>query len=199
MTDAEIAYSPALSLEENVKINFRSAHKEKSLAHALQTRFHAVALAKKFGLDEHQASDAALLHNIADLLSEENYIDFAKDYDLAIYETEYHSPFLLNQRLSRIIAVESFNITDKEVLNAINFHTTLRKKASQLDKIIFLADKMSMDSLQTSTYMPEILKCLETSLDEAIKCHFSNLDNERNTPSSLHPWFREAWQEIKST
>ena len=198
MTNAEIAYSPTLSLEENVKINFRSAHKEKSLAHTLQTRFHAVALAKKFGPDEHQASVAALLHNIADLLSEENYIDFAKDYDLAIYEAEYHSPELLNQRLSRIIAVESFNITDKEVLNAINFHTTLRKNASQLDKLIFLADKMSLDSLQTPPYMPEVLKYLETSLDEAVECYNNNLYNEKNTSSSLHPWFREAWQEIKN-
>lgn len=196
MTDAEIAYSPTLSLEENVKINFRSAHKEKSLAHTLQTRFHAIALAKKFGTDEHQAADAALLHNIADLLPEENYIDFAKDYDLDIYEAEYHSPALLNQRLSRIIAVESFNITDKEVLNAINFHTTLRKNPSQLDKLIFLADKMSLDSSETPPYLPEVIKCLETSLDDAVECYLKNFCKQQNSIPDLHPWLHEACLEI---
>lgn len=199
MIDTEIAYSPAFSLEENIKTNFRSVHKEKSLAHTIQTRFHALALAKKFGLDENQASTAALLHNIADLLPEENYIDFAKDYDLDIYDAEYHSPILLNQRLSRIIAVESFNITDKEVLNAINFHTTLRKNASQLDKLIFLADKISLDSIQTPTYMPEVLKLLETSLNKAVEYYINNLYNEKNTTLPQHPWFHEAWQEIRNT
>lgn len=196
MTDAEITYSPTLSLEENVKINFRSAHKEKELAHTLQTRFHAVALAKKFGIDEHQASDAALLHNIADLIPKENYIDWGKDYDLDIYEEEYQNPSLLNQRLSRIISVESFNITDKEVLNAINFHTTLRKNASNLDKIIFLADKISSDSPETSPYLPEVVKCLETSLDEAVRCYLKNFCEQQNPSVNLHPWLREACMAI---
>lgn len=196
MTDAEITYSPTLSLEENVKINFRSAHKEKELAHTLQTRFHAVALAKKFGIDEHQASDAALLHNIADLIPEENYIDWGKDYDLDIYEEEYQNPSLLNQRLSRIISVESFNITDKEVLNAINFHTTLRKNASNLDKIVFLADKISSDSPETSPYLPEVVKCLETSLDEAVRCYLKNFCEQQKPSVNLHPWLREACMAI---
>ena len=47
-----------LSLEENVKNNFKQANMETALAHVLQTRYNAVTLAQKFGADP----DLSLIH-----------------------------------------------------------------------------------------------------------------------------------------
>ena len=86
-----------------------------------------------------------------------NYIfgemyEFAKMRGLEIdpAEEKYHA--LLHQRVSKIIAQEEFGITDSDILNAIECHTTLRKNASLYDKIIFIADKISWDQKGVPPY-----------------------------------------------
>lgn len=173
-------------------------HKENVLAHTLQVRFNAVNLAHKFAINEQQASIAALLHDISAILPMEEYIDFAKDYDLDIYDAEYKYPNLLHQRISRIIAVDIFNISDKEILNAINFHTTLRKNATILDKLIFIADKTSWADADLPDYMPQVLEKLETSIDDAVDCYINNMMRHKEKLQAIHPWLLEAWEEIKN-
>lgn len=46
-----ITHFDGLSLEENVKNNFKQADMEAALAHILQTRYNAITLAKRFGCD----------------------------------------------------------------------------------------------------------------------------------------------------
>lgn len=197
MTENLISNIDFFSLEENVKNNFKLAHKENVLAHTLQVRFHALNLAHKFTINEQQATTASLLHDISTLIPVEEYIDFAKDYGLDIYEAEYKYPNLLHQRISRIIAVDTFNITDKEVLNAINFHTTLRKNATTLEKLLFIADKMSWADADLPDYMPEVLKKLENSLDDAVDCYINNMMRHKEQIKAIHPWLLEAWEEIQ--
>ncbi len=46
----------------------------------------------------------------------------------------WHAP------VGAIIAASEFNVTDKEVLNAIRYHTTGRAGMSKLEKVIYVAD-----------------------------------------------------------
>mgnify|MGYP001102186671 CR=1 FL=1 len=138
-----ITHFAGLSLEENVKNNFKQADMEAALAHILQTRYNAITLAKRFGCDPEQAASAALLHDLGRLVPAHEYLDLAETFNLEILPEEKQFPDLLHQKLSRVIAVETFNITDKEVLNAVACHTTLRPNAARLDKILFLADKLA--------------------------------------------------------
>lgn len=198
MTGNLISNIDFFSLEENVKNNFKLAHQENVLAHTLQVRYNALNLAKRFSINEEQAATAALLHDISATIPVEDYIDFAKNYDLDIYDAEYKYPNLLHQRISRIIAVDLFNISDKEVLNAINFHTTLRKNASDLDKLIFMADKTAWADSDLPDYMPQVLKKLETSLGDAVDCYINNMMHHKEQLKAIHPWLLEAWEEIKT-
>ena len=57
-----ITHFDGLSLEENVKNNFKQADMEAALAHILQTRYNAITLAKRFGCDPEQAASALYPH-----------------------------------------------------------------------------------------------------------------------------------------
>ena len=199
MTDNTITCTNFYSLEENIIRNFTSNKKPEILAHTLKVKDNALALAKRFVIDYEQAKTAALLHDISTLIPIEHYIPMAEALDLEIFAVERENPYLLHQRISRIVAVETFNIVDKEVLNAINCHTTLRKNATNLDKLLFLADKLSWDSKDTPAYMPLVKKAAEVSLNNAIKCYFENLMLNKDKIKTPHPWLLEAWEEIHNT
>ncbi len=194
MTD--ITYFNGLSLEENIKHNFSQAGKIQVWAHTLQVRHNALNLAQKFGISPEQASSAALLHDISRLFNHEEYLELAQIYDLEILAEERQLPDLLHQKLSRVIAVENFNITDKEVLNAVSCHTTLRAHASKLDKILFLADKLSWASQDLPAFTPLVIKQLDKSLDDGVYCYlFNSLHNTSPMPV-VHPWLRAALEDL---
>lgn len=198
MTEANIIYTDFYSLEENIIHNFTNNKDLKTLAHTLRVRDNALALANKYVIDYDQARNAALLHDISNLIPKEKYLTIAEACDLEIFPAEREFPVLLHQRISRIVAVETFNILDKEVLNAINCHTTLRKSATPLDKLLFLADKLSWDDQDMPSYMPLVRKASEVSLDNGIKCYFENLMLNKSSLMAPHPWLLEAWEEIRS-
>lgn len=185
-----------LSLEENVKNNFKQAGQENTLAHILQVRYHILILAQKFGLNPDQAAIAALLHDISRLISTSEYLEMAEAFDLEILPEERQLPDLLHQKLSRIIAVETFDITDKEVLNAIACHTTLRPGATTLDKILFLADKLSWEKSHRPAFMPLVIKQLDKSLDGAVYCYLFNTLFSGKPMAVVHPWLRDALDDL---
>lgn len=198
MTENNITFTDYYSLEENIIRNFSANNRLDTLSHVLKVRDNALILAKKYVIDYEQAKAAALLHDISTLIPEDNYLPIAEAVDLEIFPAEREFPSLLHQRISRIVAVDTFNIVDKEVLNAINCHTTLRKGASALDKLLFVADKLSWDYKDSPTFTPLVRKAAEVSLDNAVKCYFENLMLNKASLKAVHPWLIEAWEEIKN-
>jgi len=55
-------------------------------------------------------------------------------------EEDKKSPAVLHSILGRYIAKIKYNIKDKEILDAIRYHTTGRTNMSNLEKIIFISD-----------------------------------------------------------
>lgn len=198
MTENNITFTDFYSLEENIIRNFTANNRLDTLSHVLKVRDNALILAKKYVIDYEQAKAAALLHDISTLIPEDNYLQIAEAVDLEIFPAEREFPSLLHQRISRIVAVETFNIVDKEVLNAVNCHTTLRKGASALDKLLFIADKLSWDYKDSPAFIPLVRKAAEVSLDNAVKCYFENLMLNKASLKAVHPWLIEAWEEIKN-
>lgn len=92
-----ITHFDGLSLEENVKNNFKQADMEAALAHILQTRYNAITLAKRFGCDPEQAASAALLHDLGRLVPAHEYLDLAETFNLEILPEEKQFPDLLHQ------------------------------------------------------------------------------------------------------
>lgn len=192
-----VSYHNSSPLEELVKSRFKKAELSDEYRHAMMVRAQALELASHYGLDRQQVSTAALLHNISRLIPEKDYIKLAEEYGTEILPEERSNPHLLHQKISRILAVEEFNISDKEVLNAISCHTTLRKSATLLDKIIFLASKQNNPQLKNYSFSNHNAPLTEQSLNCAVySCLFNLINNDKIT-KFIHPWAQQALTELK--
>ena len=193
-----ISYLGSSPLEEQVKISFKQANLDSEYVRAMQVRSIALNLAQYYGLDKNQVSAAALLHNISRLIPAWQYLELAEEYGIDILPEEKQNPQLLHQKISRILAVERFNISDKEVLNAITCHTTLRKSATLLDKIIFIASKHIEQKLRKFAFCGHNAPKAEKELNSTIYCYLFNLLNNKSQIYTIHPWAKDALQELQA-
>lgn len=113
---------------DSIKNKYLSNDKEDVLKHVEDVADIAVELAKVYDLDVTKTKLAALLHDISGVMTPQEMYDFAitKGLEIDPAEDKYHA--LLHQRVSKIIAQEEYGIADSDILNAIECHTTLRKK-----------------------------------------------------------------------
>ncbi len=180
---------------DSIKDKYLSNNKEDVLKHVENVADIAVGLAKAYDLDVTKTKLASLLHDISGIITPQEMYDFAITKELKIdpAEEKYHA--LLHQRISKIIAQEEYGITDSDILNAIECHTTLRKNASMYDKVIFIADKISWDQKGVPSYDDLLKSGSVETLDEAcylyIKYQFDN-----NLLVMAHQWLIEAYEDL---
>jgi len=74
-------------------------------------------------------------------------------------------------------------------------HTTLRAGSSLLDRVGFVADKLSWDPAD-APYHADLVAALGQSLDEAVRCFLEWTWQERARLPVVHPWLREACKEF---
>ena len=164
--------------------------------HCTAVAANAKELAEKFGSDPDRAEQAGFLHDISAVIPIEERIDFALSRGVEVLPAEEQSPMILHQKLSVVVAKEIFNITDNELLSAIGCHSTLKAKASLLDKVVFLADKTSWDRGGKPPYLSKVTTALEVSLDAAVLEYMNYLWEQRSQLQIIHPWFVEAREEL---
>lgn len=181
---------------DSIKNKYLSNNKADVIKHVENVADIAVELAKAYNLDIDKIRLAALLHDISGIMTPQEMYEFAKICGLETdpAEEKYHA--LLHQRVSRIIAQEDFDITDSDILSAIECHTTLRKNASMYDKVIFIADKISWDQKGVPSFNDLLKSATIESLDKAcylyIKYQFDN-----NLLVMAHQWLIEAYEDLK--
>lgn len=108
--------------------------------HTLGVMYTAGAMAMAYQVDMEKAIIAGLLHDCAKSISSEKKIKLCQKYNLSINEFEKKNPGLLHAKLGASIAKEKYKISDKEILDAIAYHTTGRPNMTLLDKIVYIAD-----------------------------------------------------------
>ena len=113
---------------------------KKRLSHVFGTVKEAEKLAKLYGEDTEKAKLAALLHDSAKHMQNDEVLFLAKEYGFEADEIYLAQPELLHGAAGAYIAKNMFNITDTEILDAICYHTVPRINMSRLDKIISVAD-----------------------------------------------------------
>lgn len=133
---------------------------EKRYIHTLGTAECAKELAKRYGLNEEKAYLAGLLHDCAKCFSNEKLLDIIHK-NLQVEECEMLNYKTLHAPVSAYISEKEFNITDKEILSAIRWHTLGKLDMSDFEKIIFLADK-----IEPNTRDKEYSKQIRTLLEE---------------------------------
>lgn len=94
----------------------------------------AMEFASVMGVDPEKAFIAALFHDIA------KNVDPTPYQERLDKEGVYLPPSCKHGFVGSYIAEDKYGITDKDVLNAIKYHTTGRRGMSQLEKLIYLSD-----------------------------------------------------------
>jgi nicotinate-nucleotide adenylyltransferase len=93
---------------------------------------------------------------------------------------------LLHSPAGAVFARDGFGEKDKEILDAICYHTTGRANMSALEKIVYLADKI--EPARNYMDLAPIREMVKTDLDEA--CRMTVLAIKAKTESNgkvIHP------------
>lgn len=144
----------------------------KRFNHTMNVVEAADKLAHTFGCDPDQAKLAALLHDCAKNLSDEQQLDCAQQHQIKIDQVCQNDPQLLHGPVGAILAGERYGVKDPAIQSAVCFHTTGCKKMSTLDKIIYLADYIEKG--RSFPGVDAIRQMAETDLDEAMIMALSN-------------------------
>lgn len=139
--------------------------------HTLGVVQTAIALAKKYGINEEKAELAALVHDYAKPLPKEQLISVLKQNESDENFSEYGG-VLLHAPAGAYIVQEEFGIQDPEIFPAIYWHTTGRPQMSLFEKIIFLADYMEPG--RSFPGIEEVRRLAEVDLDEALLATYTN-------------------------
>jgi len=167
-----------------------------TLEHVMAVAKQAKELAPRFFEKEEDAFCAGLLHDISAVFPNKDRLEVAVKLDLEILSEEKICPPVLHQKISQVIAKEIFEISDDAILSAIGCHTTLKKNASVLDKIVFISDKIKWDKQYEAPYLDDVLKALEISLDEACFCYLNYLWQQKEKLAVVHPWLADAYSQL---
>ena len=158
-------------LDVRVRALLEANGRPKTCAHVFAVADAARDLARRFGLDAKAAGAAALLHDISAVIRPADMLALMKARGAYIDPAERAHPFLLHQRVSRLVAEEDFGIEDVRVLSAIEVHTTLKQAYSPYDLAVYLADKLAWDQPGEPPYRETVEAALQHSLERAALAH----------------------------
>ena len=114
-----------------------SLEKESRRLHSIRVAEVSATRARLLGVDEKQAVTAGLLHECAKNLDMDS--PYLRGFALTSEWGEVPSE-VVHQFAGAYVCENAFGVTDKDILNAVRYHTSARVGMSALEKLIFLAD-----------------------------------------------------------
>lgn len=171
--------------------------KSKTYIHVANVADRNALISKTYDLDHDKCVIAGLLHDISAVIKPEDMLKYAYENRLEVCEAERKYPFLLHQRLSKICAVEYFNISDEEILSAIECHTTLKKCPSKYEMSLFIADKLAWDRGGIPPFYEEVNAALDISLEAACYKYMEYMV-ENDMILCPHDNWIEAYEQLKN-
>lgn len=116
-----------------------SSMKPKRIPHTLGCEAEAVRLADRWGADQDEAREAAILHDITKHLDLEDQLQLCRKYDIMTDNVETAEVKLLHAKTGAAVARDIYGAS-QVVHDAIFWHTTGRADMALLEKIIYVAD-----------------------------------------------------------
>lgn len=165
--------------------------KRKRLLHTLNVAILAVKYAVLHNVNPDKALIAGVLHDCAKELSKEMQSKMSMEYGGPMFDVDklWHGP------AGAKYAQEELGISDKEILDAIMYHTTARSGMTDLDKIIYLADKL--EPARTYADLDPIRQATERDLNEGMILCMGEVKKkfDRNN-SQMHPFSLACFAEL---
>ena len=125
---------------EEIRDYLKNNLKPARYGHTLGVVNTAIKLAEIYGEDKNKAEIAALCHDVAKNMSNEELKKVIDNENIALSIDEENTQELWHSIIGPVIAKKVFGIEDEEVLSAMRWHTTGKENMTNLEKIIYLAD-----------------------------------------------------------
>ena len=168
----------------------------RTFIHSSRVAAEARRLAQRWGEDADNAETAGWLHDISAIVPPEQRINLAEYFQIDILPDERRYPMILHQKLSAVMARHVFEITDSQILGAVECHSTLKADATPMDKVVFVADKIKWDQEGNPPYLDSLEAASERSLDAAALCYLEYLWDHQSSLPVLHPWMVAAYRQL---
>jgi predicted HD superfamily hydrolase involved in NAD metabolism len=139
--------------------------------HTIGVMETAIILAKRFGADEKKAETAAIFHDYAKFRPKEEMKEIITTQGLPQNLLEYNSE-LWHAPTGAYLVEKEVGITDREVLDAIRYHTSGRVGMTLLEKVIYLADYM-----EPGRHFPGVEEVRELSQDNLQRALVKSVQN----------------------
>ena len=131
--------------EGDIKKLLKSRMKESRYIHSLNVAERAVFLAGKYGADIGKAYFAGLIHDICKGIPEQKQREIIAGAGIELDEDTENSPALWHSIAGSVYAEKELFVSDRDILNAIRYHTSGRGNMSMLEKVIYMADLTSAE------------------------------------------------------
>ena len=175
------AVEAALRREVEALPEFLRAHVERVLEEAL-------GLAARHGADASKVRLAVLGHDLLRVTPREELLRLAAENSIEPNDAERVEPLLLHGKLAAALLRDRFGIDDAEVLDAVRYHTTGRAGMSDVEKIVFLADKTEPEELAFYPEWREVRDLAQDDLDAAMPRALElYVEQARREGWTLHP------------
>lgn len=185
-----------------IRSRLKDELKKSRFEHTLGVEFTSAALAMRYGADLYKARIAGLLHDCAKSVSDDKQLDLCKKYKLPISDIEKKLPYLLHAKLGAYLAKKEYGIKDKEILSAIEYHTTGRPDMTLLEKIVFVADYIEpgrdkaprLDEIRVEAFQ-NIDNAMLMIFDDTISYILSSDGNVDSTTLDAYNYLRNELEE----
>lgn len=147
------------------------------LEHILGVEQTSISLAHHYQLNEQQAAQAGLMHDLAKFFSPRKLLKIATEAKIPVDEICYNYPHLLHAEVGAVVAQQEFGVDDPEVLNAIANHTLGAPYMSKLSCVVFIADALEPNrgdnaelAAMRAMATENLYKCVQQTSDYSLKC-----------------------------
>ena len=144
----------------------RKMLRDRRFHHSLSVRDEAVRLAQRFGADVEKARVAGMLHDITKEHSEREQLRLIEKFGITLEEEERHLPKIWHAITASAFLERELGIHDREILDAVRYHTTGHWGMTTLEKVIYLAD--CVEPLRDYPGVEQIRAALDRGLDAAM-------------------------------
>ncbi|EGO5799965.1 HD domain-containing protein [Enterococcus faecalis] len=184
-------------LKNEIKQYLVSKNCEKTYYHCMEVGEYAYQLGEKYLTSPEKVSIAGYLHDISAVYPNNQRISVAQKYGIELNEAEMAFPIIIHQKISKSIAKMDFGIEDNEILSAIECYTTLKKNYSDIDLVLFVADKIKWDQECKPPYLDGLLQALNCSLENAAYFYIDYI--LKHDIKVVHPWLWDAYNQLNLT
>ena len=141
----------------------KSRMSQRRFEHSVNVCFTAKMLAEKYGANKNKAMIAGILHDITKESSPEYHMSIIRKFKIPITKYDTMSKGMLHSITGSTYAEKVLRIRDRDIINAIRYHTTGREGMSLLEKVVFVADFTSSE--RDYRGVEKIRKCASEDLD----------------------------------